>query len=561
MSDAPLRANLAEIHEALASALPERECIVFRDRRLSWAEVTDRTRRLAGLLRGAGLGCHRERAELAAHEAGQDRVALYLHNGNEYLEGMLGAMKARAVSFNVNYRYVDEELLYLFGDADPRAVLFHACFAPVLARLRERLPGVRLWLQVADGSGEPLLPGALDYEAALAGAEPEAPAGLTPDDLYVLYTGGTTGMPKGVLWRQDDIYHAAMAPPRVPHSLAELCERAARREPLRAMPTPPLMHGAAQWIAFSLWNVGGTLVFPARPERFDPDDVWDTAARERVNTMTIVGDAFGRPLVESLDRAPRELDALRQISSGGAILSADTKAALLERLPGIRILDVLGSSESGTQAVRASTREGGARTGDFDLGAGNVVLSADLSHRLAPGSDETGWLARTGRMPLGYLGDPEKTARTFPVVGGVRHAVPGDRARVAADGTLRLLGRDSVTINTGGEKVFAEEVEQALKAHGDVWDCLVVGAPHPRFGQQVVGLVAARAGAEALARGDADALAAVAAEAARHLAAYKRPRHLWVVPAIQRSPSGKPDYGWGRALAAERIGASGSEGA
>jgi len=546
VSEGPLQANLAEIHEALATRIPERECLVFRDRRLRWNEVTDRTRRLADLFRRHGLTRHRERASLAGHEAGQDRVALYLHNGNEYLEGMLGAMKACAASFNVNYRYVDEELLYLFGDADPRAILYHARFAPVLDRLRERLPGVRLWLQVADDSGEPLLPGALDYEAALAEAEPREPEGLSPDDLYVLYTGGTTGMPKGVLWRQDDIYHAAMAPSRPPESLDELCERVVAREPLVAMPTPPLMHGAAQWIAFSMWNVGGTLVFPSEVERFDPDDVWDTAERERVNTMTIVGDAFGRPLVEALDRRRRDLGALRQVSSGGAILSVDTKEALLERLPGVRILDVLGSSESGTQAVRASTREAGARTGDFDLNAGNVVLSADLSARLEPGSDETGWLARTGRMPLGYLNDPEKTARTFPVVEGVRHAVPGDRARVGADGTLQLLGRDSVTINTGGEKVFAEEVEQALKAHGDVWDCLVVGTPHPRFGQQVVGLLQAREGAEL-------ALAEVAEEAARHLAPYKRPKQLVVVDVIARSPSGKPDYAWARKRAEEEL--------
>jgi len=319
------------------------------------------------------------------------------------------------------------------------------------------------------------------------------------------------------------------------------------------------MHGAAHWVAFNMWSLGGTIVVQSEVKRLDPHDIWSTVERERVTALTIVGDAFGRPLLDQLAKRDYDLSSLRLLTSGGAILTAALKQEFLKRLPGIRLLDALGSSESGSQASQSSRAGGRTTTGDFEMAPDNTVLREDLKGPVTPGSGEVGWLARRGRVPLGYLGDPEKTARTFPVIDGTRYAVPGDRARLEADGRLALLGRDSVTINTGGEKVFAEEVEQALKAHGDVWDCLVVGAPHPRFGQQVVGLVAARAGAEALARGDADALAAVAAEAARHLAAYKRPRHLWVVPAIQRSPSGKPDYGWGRALAAERIGAPGSE--
>ncbi|NNL68061.1 MAG: acyl-CoA synthetase [Myxococcales bacterium] len=548
--------NLAAIHEAIGEVLPERECIVTGDRRFRWAETSDRTRRLAALLREAGLGCHRERADLANHEAGQDRVALYLLNGNAYLEGMLGAFKARAAPFNVNYRYVDEELLYLFDDADARAIVFHGRFAPTLARLRKRLARVVLWLQVDDGSGEPLLPGALDYEAALASATPEPPADLSPDDLYLLYTGGTTGMPKGVLWRQDDIYHAAMAPRRPPKDLDDLRASVAVRRPLRALPTPPLMHGAAQWVAFSMWSVGGTIVFPRHPDRLDPADVWDTAEREQVNAMTIVGDAFARPLLAELAARPRDLSALRQISSGGAMLSADVKRALLERLPDVRLLDVLGSSESGTQAVRTSTRPEEATTGDFAMNADNVVLRADRTGFVAPGSDEIGWLARRGRLPLGYLGDPEKTEATFPVVGGERFAVPGDRARVAPDGRLVLLGRESVTINTGGEKVFAEEVEQAVKGHPDVWDCLVVGVPHPRWGQQVVALLQAVEGSP-LAAGESQAFAEVAAEAARHLAPYKRPKEWLRVGRIERAPNGKPDYAWAKRFAAEALAEAG----
>jgi acyl-CoA synthetase (AMP-forming)/AMP-acid ligase II len=544
--------QLAAVHEAIAREIPERECLVFRSRRLTWADVTDRTRRLASVLAGHGLGCHRERAELRPWESGQDHVALYLYNGNEYLEGMLGAFKARAVPFNVNYRYVDEELEYLFDNADARAVVYHASFAPTLARIRERLPEVRLWLQVEDGSGEPLLPGALDYEKALAQAEPAEPRGLSPDDLYVLYTGGTTGMPKGVLWRQDDVFRAALYTGEV-RDPAAVIERARRGGP-RALPAPPFMHGAAHWVAFNMWHVGGTVVVQAEPRHLDPADIWRTVERERVTALTIVGDAFGRPLADELRRGRYDLSSLRLITSGGAILTASLKRELLEALPGIRILDALGSSESGQQAAQVSSRDARATTGDFALNPDNAVLKEDLSGPLEPGSSEAGWLARRGCVPLGYYKDPEKTARTFPVVGGVRYAVPGDRAMLEADGTLRLLGRDSVTINTGGEKVFAEEVEHALKHHPAVYDAVVVGTPHERWGQQVTALVRLRDGVAASEE-------SLREEAALHLAPYKLPKRFVFVAEVVRSPSGKADYRWARqaALASAAAGRARSE--
>ncbi len=536
--------NLARLHEAIAAAIPERECLVFRDRRYRWAEVTERTRRLADVLRGHGLGCRRERAGLRGFESGQDHVALYLYNGNEYLEGMLGAMKARAAPFNVNYRYVEEELLYLFDNADARAVIYHASFAPTLAHLRERLPGIRLWLQVDDGSGEPLLPGALDYEAALAQASPREPEGLSPDDLYILYTGGTTGMPKGVLWRQEDIFHAALNP-RAARDIASVVERAREGGP-RALPAPPFMHGAAHWAAFTMWHVGGTVVVQSEPRRLDPADIWSTVEREKVSALTIVGDAFGRPLLDELARRAYDVSSLRRLTTGGAILSASQKREFLERIPGLRILDALGSSESGGQAAKLSTDSADATTGDFEPSPDNVVLRADLSGEVAPGSGEPGWLARRGRVPLGYYKDPEKSARTFPVIGGVRYAVPGDRAILEADGRLRLLGRDSATINTGGEKVFAEEVEHALKHHPSVYDAVVVGTPHERWGQQVIALVRLREGAAA----SEDDLRATAGE---HVAAFKLPRRMLFVDEIVRSPSGKPDYRWAREAALSRL--------
>ena len=538
--------NLAAVHEAISAAIPDRECLVFRDRRFAWREVTDRTRRLASVLRAAGLGCHRERETLANWESGQDHIALYLYNGNEYLEGMLGAMKARCAPFNVNYRYVEEELAYLFDNADARAVVFHAGFAPTLEKLRHRLPQVKLWLQVEDGSGESL-EGAIDYERALADASPDAPEGLRPDDLYILYTGGTTGMPKGVLWRQEEILQAALMPPRVEASQAALVERARKGSQVRSLPTPPFMHGAAHWGAFTMWHVGACVVVQSDPTRLDPVDIWSTVEREKVTAMTIVGDAFARPLLDGLREGSYDVSTLQTVTSGGAILSASVKEELLAALPAARILDVLGSSESGHQATQISKPGRKATTGDFELAEGNAVLDEDLSGKVEPGSGETGWLARTGPVPLGYYKDEEKTARTFPVVEGVRYSVPGDRAIAHEDGSLQLLGRDSVTINSGGEKIFAEEVEHALKHHPGVYDAVVTGTPHERFGQQVTAVVRLREGAHP----SEDDLRATC-EA--HIARYKLPRVFVFVDEIVRAPSGKADYRWARAAAEAALG-------
>jgi len=539
--------NLARIHEAIAEVIPDRECIVFRDRRLSWAEVTDRTRRLADVLRRHGLGCRRERSSLANWESGQDHVALYMHNGNEYLEGMLGAYKARCAPFNVNYRYVEEELLYLFDNSDARAVVYHAAFAPLLEKIRARCPKLELLIQVADASGTPLLEGALDYEQVLAEAEPAPlPDDLSGDDLYILYTGGTTGMPKGVLWRQEEIFYSALVTGH-PDSLEALQERAKGGDGIRSLPTPPFMHGAAHWVAFNMWHVGGTVLVQSSVEHLDADDIWSTVEREKANTITIVGDAFARPLIDQLRKKSYDLSSLFMVTSGGAIFTAALKQELLDLLPDIRILDALGSSETGAQAMHFSTRETGASTGNFDMTEGNVVLSDDLTGQLDAGSDETGWLARRGFVPLGYYKDEEKTRRTFPEVGGVRYSVPGDRAMVEADGALKLLGRDSVTINSGGEKIFAEEVELALKHHPAVYDCVVCGTPNERWGSQVTAIVRLREG-EAV---DESALRATAGE---HITRYKLPKAFVFVDEIVRAPSGKADYRWARQTAGRALG-------
>ena len=537
--------NLAYVHEAIAEVIPDRDCIVYGARRFSWAETTDRTRRLADVLRRHGLGCHRERDALANWESGQDHVALYLHNGNEYLEGMLGAFKARCAPFNVNYRYVEEELLYLFDNADARAILYHAAFAPMLAKIRDKLPGEPLLIQVADTSGHALLPGALDYEEALASASPSAPESLSEDDLYILYTGGTTGMPKGVLWRHEDVLSGALTG-KPPESLSALLDHIRGREGIRALPTPPFMHGAAHWVAFNMWHIGGTVVIQEQVERLDPDDVWRTIERERVASMAIVGDAFARPLIDQLRKGQYDLSSLRRVTSGGAIFTASLKQELLDLLPEIRILDALGSSESGAQAMHVSSRESGASTGSFDLGPQDMVLSDDLSRRLEPGSDERGWLARSGWIPLGYYKDPEKTQATFPVVDGLRYSVPGDRAMMGEDGRVQLLGRDSVTINSGGEKIFAEEVELALKHHPAVYDCVVCGTPSERWGNQVTAIVRLRPG-ESVTE---ESLNATASE---HISRYKLPKVFIFVDEVVRAPSGKADYRWARETAEQAL--------
>ena len=535
----PAAFAVADVHEAIAATRPDQLCIAHGERRLTWAQVTERTRRLANHLIGEGLGCHTERTALANHESGQDHLAIYLHNGIEYLEAMLGAFKARVAPVNVNYRYRAEELRYLLDDARATAVVVHSCFTPTLAEVLPALPGLRTIVQVPDSSGLPLLPGAVWYDDALAAASPAKPAVTpSPDDLYILYTGGTTGLPKGVLWRNGDanIECFGAAPT---DTLAELVAEATGD--LRALLAPPFMHGAGHWMCFRTWNTGGTVHVQQHPEHFDAHDIWGTIALERLNFLLIVGDAFARPLLDDLRRHTYDLSTLTVLLSGGAPLSAHLKEEFLQRLPTVMIVDGLGSSEAGGQVTHVSAGAG-ATTGTFPLRPGNHVLSAALDRVLEPGDPELGWLAKSGRLALGYLGDPEKTARTYPVIDGVRYAVPGDRAHLNVDGIVELHGRDSATINSGGEKIFAEEVEAAIKTHPSVYDCVVAGRPSERWGDEVVAIVRLREGDEVTAE-------ELRSAAATHLARFKLPKAIVFVPEIVRSPAGKADYRWAREVA------------
>jgi acyl-CoA synthetase (AMP-forming)/AMP-acid ligase II len=358
-------------------------------------------------------------------------------------------------------------------------------------------------------------------------------------------------MPKGVLWRQGDIYPAAMGGrdlgTQQPWPDLERIVENAQNGGARLMPAPPFMHGAAHWLGFNALEGGNTIVLPPITDHLDPEAVWSTVETEKVNVLLIVGDAFGRPLIDELERRDYDLSSLLMIVSGGAALSATIKNRILEVLPSVGILDGLGASETGQQATQISGAGAEATTGTFNPSPGMCIVDESLTHRLAPGDHELGWLAQEGHVPLGYLGDAEKTARTFPVIDGVRYSVPGDRARYTDDGLLDLQGRDSVTINSGGEKIFAEEVEAALMAHPAVYDAVVAGRPSERWGNEVVAVVQLRDGSVA-------SIDELLAESEKHIARYKLPKAMVFVDRIERSPSGKADYRWAREQA---LGAAG----
>ena len=527
----------ADIWEAVADQLPDARCVVQGNLTRTWAEVDRRADGVARTLLDAG----------AVH---QDKVAQYLYNCPAYVETLFACFKSGLVPVNTNYRYTADELVYLWDNADAVAVVFHGTFASACAAVRHRVPRVRTWLWVDDGT-EACPPWAIPYEdAATSGTDRvAAPWGRSGDDLYLLYTGGTTGMPKGVMWRQDDL--AVTLGQGLGLALPDAADRAlldgrfAQPGPV-GLPACPLMHGTGAFSTFGALSAGGSVAL-LESRTFDAIELWDTVERERVNTIAIVGDAFAKPLLRALEDHPGrwDLSSLLAIVSSGVMWSEPTKHGLLAHHPGMLLIDAFSSSEAMGMGQSVSASGQAAATATFQLGPNTIVVN-DEGRPLEPGSGQVGRLAVGGRQPIGYYKDEEKSARTFLIVDGRRYSCPGDYATVAADGAITVLGRGSVCINTGGEKVFPEEVEEVLKTHPAVADAAVVGLPHERFGETVAAVVEPK-----------PAAAADGAELIEHvrsrLAAYKAPRAVVVVESIGRAPNGKLDYARLRELAAGRV--------
>ncbi|HWA63613.1 MAG TPA: acyl-CoA synthetase [Caulobacteraceae bacterium] len=532
----------ADIWEAIAAALPQRPAQIHADRVLTWADFDRRADGLARHLLDAGLGK-------------QAKVAAYLYNGPEYLETYYAAFKAGLAPVNTNYRYVADELVYLFDNADAEAVVFHASFAHTVEQIRPSLPRVKTWIAVAE-PGHPVPAFAADYDALVGRAvgRVEAPWGRSGDDLLILYTGGTTGMPKGVMWRQDDLFYvlggggnALMGIPPA-ESIAELVERAKAADPGVTIAAAPLMHGTAQFTSIISLTGGGTVAcLPST--RFNAEELWDEAARLKATNIAIVGQAFAAPMLDALDREPTrwDLKALTRIGSSGTVWSMENKQGLLRHLPQAAIFDSLGSSEAVGLGASSSGAGAAAETAKFMVGPNSAVFTED-GRRVEPGSGERGLICVSGYLPVGYYKDPEKTARTFRIFEGRRWSVPGDFATVEADGSLKLLGRGSQVINTGGEKVFPEEVEEAIKRYPGVRDAAVVGVPDPRFGERICAVVE-------MAEAPAPSLAEISEHVRQHLAGYKAPRELVLAP-ISRAANGKLDYKGVRDRALEALKAS-----
>ena len=544
MSDGPVPSsyNFADLWEAVAARVGDREALVVGPQVRTYAELAERANRLANHLRAAGVGPG-------------DHVGLFLRNDAAYLEAMIAAFSLRAVPVNMNHRYTGEELGYLLADSGAVALVVHETLTAQVASVPGGVDGLRTILVVDDPDPSTVegeradLPGAVPYEDALAASSPDAVVteGRSGDDTYLMYTGGTTGRPKGVVWRQEDAFFACIGggdPMRLSGPVdapAELIDRIVGA--FTYFTVAPLMHAAAQWTTFSWLLAGGKTVL--MPGRLDPVAVWDAAQAHGVNSLTVVGDAVARPLIDAWEAEPERWDVsgLFAISNGGAPMSTALKERIAALFPGRAIIDGFGSSESGVQgSSRLQAGDGGVGLARFEPGPTTGVFDDDLA-RVEPGSGVVGRVANAGRLPQGYLNDPDKTAATFIEVDGQRFCFTGDMATVEADGTIQLLGRGSQCINTGGEKVFPEEVELQLLGHPSVRDVLVVGIPDERWGSAVTAVVEPVPGAEPPTLDD------LKDHLRTSLAGYKLPKRLVLVDKVERTPAGKADYRWATSVA------------
>lgn len=527
--------SYATLWEGISDKIGDEDAVVTGTNRRTWTEYENRASRLARAFGEAGLGPG-------------SKIGLYLWNGNEYLETQFAGMKIRGVPININYRYLDDELLYLLENSDAEALVFHTSLSDRVARVKDRAKGVRLWIEVDDGGDS--LPGALAYEQVVAGHDPAPRITRDPSDVYMLYTGGTTGMPKGVMYETGGMLQAFIGTlfpllgleiPEV-NDIPELVARVSKEGggPV-SIPTCPLMHGTGMWLGAMLPHCAGARVVMLEGHSFDAKELLEVVSVERATQLVIVGDAFAKPILAALEESreanlPVDLSSVKLLLSSGVMWTREVKQSLLDWHDWM-LVDAIGSTE-GSMGTQITTRGNIGETAKFAMGAATKVFMED-GREVQPGSGETGMVAAGGAVPIGYYKDEEKSRATFREIDGIRYSFPGDWASVEADGTLTLLGRGSNCINTAGEKVYPEEVEEAVKAHEDVFDCLVVGVDDEKFGQRVTGVASLRSGGSV----SADTLRAFTKT---KLAGYKIPKQLFVVDRVERAANGKADYKWAR---------------
>ena len=539
--------NAADIFEGVVDRVPDREAIVHGSTRLTYKELDARSNKAANALKKLGIkkGSH---------------IGIYAFNCVEWLEIMLGAYKLCAIPININYRYVEEELKYLIDNADMEAIFYHKQFSNKLENIKSHLPLLKDFICIEDDSGEDdVIDKSFNFEDLIANEdESRLDVDRSGDDKYILYTGGTTGMPKGVVWRMEDVLMTlgggidAVTGEKypTPEAFADKC----LQDQTIALALAPFMHGGAQWQSFNSFFSGWKLIINDQVS-FDADYVWEVVAKEKVMNLTIMGDAMGRPLCDALPRAIEkglDLSSLFVLSSTASVFSASIKDTILEYLPNLFLIDAVGSSETGATGVNIHTKDGKLK----DSGGGpkftkpnfSEILNLDTKEVIPPSDTETiGYLARKGHVPVAYYKDEEKSKKTFIEVGGVRYSIPGDMAKYEEDGQMTLLGRGSVSINSGGEKIFPEEVEMALKAHPNIFDCLVVGVKDDRWGQKVVAVIQRR-------ENDELSLDDIKDVASKYIASYKMPKEIVFSELIERAPSGKPNYQWAQEFANSKLG-------